>query len=152
VQYLTDHITGKPQHTYAMSRYPGYGGTTNPSWLAQSTQQPLANPDKNPPKRWDTLSSVASMSGNINTAFPQLHLEVTVPATPLPVNQMGREVTQMLYVAWLESGIQCPVIGCKPWVADDRQPLRRPRAMILHDRAHLARSVKDRSKMEPPVV
>jgi hypothetical protein len=32
----------------------------------------------------------------------------------------------MLYVAWLESGMRCPVIGCEPWAAldADQQELR----------------------------
>jgi len=71
VEYLADHITGKPQHSYVLSKTLAYGGTTNPTWLAQSSRTAPVNRDDHPPTRWSAVSHVASMTGH--TAFPQLH-------------------------------------------------------------------------------
>ena len=151
VKYLADHITGRPQHTYVMSKVPGYGGASHPTWLAQSPK--TIKRDQHPSTRWSAVSRVANAAGH--TAYPLLHPEVTIPVTRLPVDQMGKESAKLLYIAWLESGMRCPVAGCEPWAAldsEDRNPLPRPSAMVLRDRAHLSRKTDDCSQMDPLVV
>ena len=77
--------------------------------------------DAKPGTRW---SQVANATGH--RAFPQLHTKVTVPVTQLPAKCMERTSVQMLYIAWIESRMRCPVVGCESWAALDAEDKHAP--------------------------
>jgi hypothetical protein len=116
VQYLADEKTGKPQHTYALDRGQAYGGAEPCMWMGQG-QHDSRTTDKKPELRWEGVLRRVHNLGH--THYPKLHPEVTVLASSLPKDRVNRCSCQLLYLAWLQAGMHCPVQGCEPWAALD---------------------------------
>ena len=146
---MPDHQTGRAQHSYEVSRGPGYGHPEEPKWMAQG-QAGSKGRDSKPELRWSQVARVANATGQ--RGFPQLHPEVTVPVSRLPFDQVERHSVQMLYLSWIECGMRCPVVGCEPWAAldaSDKYALSQPQAMVTRDKANLVRTSADCAKMDP---
>jgi hypothetical protein len=81
--------------------------------------------------------------------YPRLVPEVTVPVSQLPKDTFSRQHVQVLYVAWMEAGMRCPVEGCEQWEALEapRGALPQPQAMLPSGIGRLERSAEDPRKM-----
>ena len=128
VRYLPDEKTGKPQHSYECDSGRVHTGTEPCHWMGQGPSDTRAS-DKTPELRWEGVQHRVHNLGH--NSYPRLCSGVTVPVTSLPHDRTTRSSVQMLYIAYLQAGMRCPVRGCEPWAAVDApsKALPQPQAM-----------------------
>jgi len=149
VQYLPDEITGDPQHSYECERTRVHAGAEPCHWMGQGPNDPREH-DKGAELRWEGVQHRVQNLGH--ETYPRLLPSVTVPITSLPHDRITRREVQMLYIAWMQAGMRCPVKGCEPWAALDAPPKALPQPQALYDKpGRFTRSTSDSTRMDPVI-
>ena len=123
---------------------------------AKSPRRPRQGPndtrehDKGAELRWEGVQHRVQNLGH--ETYPRLLPSVTVPITSLPYDKITRREVQMLYVAWMQAGMRCPVKGCEPWAALDAPPKALPQPQALYDKpGRFTRAISDSTRMDPVI-
>jgi len=147
VRFLPDERTGRPQHSYESDTHRVYPGAEPCHWLGQGPSDTRPS-DKEPELRWEGVQHRTHNLGH--TSYPRLLPGVSVPITSLPHDKTTRNSVQMLFIAWLQAGMRCPVKGCEPWAAVDapHKALPQPQGMWTKS-GRFTRLETDCSQMDP---
>jgi hypothetical protein len=147
LRYLSDDVTGRPQHLYVLDEAHPHVGAASINWISQGPNDKLVK-DKKPEHRWGRVGDQVTSLGH--SCYPRLFPEVTVPVSRLPKDTFSHQHVQALYVAWMKVGMRCPVEGCEPWEALKPLVVRylSHRPCSLQAWAGLECSVEDSRKMD----
>jgi hypothetical protein len=140
VTFLTDEVTGRPQHSNEFQVGPDYGNVKLVKRMGQGPHDPRLA-EKKSEYRWGELTCMVSNLGH--SRYPLIHLDVTVPVQRLKHTMSWKNI-KALYVAWLESGMRCPLRDVSRGLHQTHHgALSQPQAMIVKEVHRLYRQPED---------